>query len=101
MVDGAPAHRAPRRAGLPLHPREVHWNKARANLQSPLRKRCDQLDFSQPLDDDFVVQGGAFDPAAFWSTEGVKRRWKFAFDVAAIEPAVVQTQTGVLLQRRR
>jgi ubiquinone/menaquinone biosynthesis C-methylase UbiE len=78
---------------------ETWWDRCAADPNSPLRKRCAAIDFSAPLEDDFVCHGGAFDPVTFWHTEGIRRRWSFAFDVAAFEPGLVPYQTGVLLRR--
>lgn len=80
---------------------ERAWEGCRQNPLHKLRQRCVDLDFSGPLEDDFVCQGKAFDPLVFWHTEGVKRRWSFAFDVVAFEPELVAGQTGVLLRRPR
>lgn len=78
---------------------EVAWERCRASAENPVRKRCATLDFSEPMKDDFVCYGGAFDPVTFWHTEGVRRRWSFAFEVLAIQEGVVPYQTGVLLRR--
>lgn len=78
---------------------ESCWDRCAGDPNSPLRKRCATLDFSEPLADDFVCYGGAFDPVTFWHTEGIRRRWSFAFDVVAFEPGLVAYQTGVLLRR--
>lgn len=79
---------------------EAAWERCRSDANNPIRKRCVDIDFSRPMEDDFVCYGGAFDPVTFWHTRGVKRRWSFAFDVLAMELDAVPYQTGVLLRRR-
>ncbi|MFM9958124.1 MAG: methyltransferase domain-containing protein [Phycisphaerales bacterium] len=59
-----------------------------------------RLDFASPMRDDFIAQGSGPHAQSFWSTQGVRRRWAFAFDVRGFTPgAIGSLQTGVVLQR--
>jgi ubiquinone/menaquinone biosynthesis C-methylase UbiE len=70
--------------------------RSKGNL---IAKACDGIDFTLPLDDDFVAHGSGGDVVSFWHTRGVRRRWSFAFDILAMEYGTVYNQTGVLLRR--
>lgn len=76
------------------------WERLSLNPNDSLAQRCPRLDFSKPLEDDFVTHGLGHHAQSFWHTQGVRRRWSFAFEVLEITPACVDGgQTGVLLRK--
>lgn len=76
------------------------WQRFGDEPTNPSALRCPRLDFSRPLEDDFVTHGLGPHAQSFWHSRGVRRRWSFAFDVLEITPrAVDRGQTAVVLRR--
>lgn len=76
------------------------WARMAREPNHSLAKRCPRLDFSKPLEDDFITHGLGPHAQSFWHTDGVRRRWSFAFEVVEITPGCVDGgQTGVLLRK--
>lgn len=76
------------------------WNLCGREPGHYIAQLCPRLDFSRPMEDDFVTHGLGAHAQSFWHTRGVRRRWSFAMDVVEIVPASIDgVQTGVLLRR--
>lgn len=76
------------------------WQRLSRNPNDSLAERCPRLDFSRPLEVDFITHGLGPHAQSFWHAQGVRRRWSFAFDVLEITPGCVDGgQTGVLLRK--
>ena len=78
---------------------ETSWDLCGTAPDGALTRRCAELDFTRPMDADFVSYGHGFDPVTFWHSKGIRRRWSFAFDVLEIRPQQIRQQAGVLLRK--
>ncbi len=76
------------------------WQRFADEPNNPGALRCPRLDFSRPMEDDFVTHGLGAHAQSFWHTRGVRRRWSFAFDILEITPgAVDRGQTAVVMRK--
>ena len=77
------------------------WARCAREPEFHIAKLCPRLDFSQPLEDDFVNHGFGVHAQSFWHSRGVRSRWSRFFDVVEIRPRMVDgVQTGVVMRRR-
>jgi SAM-dependent methyltransferase len=78
------------------------WKMCGESPDHTVTKLCPRLDFSKPMEGDFVAHGRGPHAQSFWHTEGVKRRWSFAFDVLSFTPGAIDGgQTGVVLRKAK
>jgi SAM-dependent methyltransferase len=75
------------------------WARCAREPSFHIAKLCPRLDFSQPLEDDFVNHGFGVHAQSFWHTRGVRARWSRFFEVVDIRPEMVDgVQTGVVMR---
>jgi SAM-dependent methyltransferase len=76
------------------------WARCGREPDFHIAKLCPRLDFSRPMEDDFVAQGLGIHAQSFWRTDAVRRRWSAFFEVVEIRPRMIDAvQAGVLLRR--
>ena len=81
---------------------EHSWDFCREHPESFIARHCPRLDFSVPMEADFLAHGQGPSSQTFWHSKGIRRRWSHAFEVAGIESLKFcsGTQAGVLLRPR-
>jgi len=74
----------------------------RDNPQCFIARHSPRLDFSKPMQHDFVAHGQGPSSQAFWHSSGIRRRWSHAFEILGIHPLSFcsGTQAGVVLRPR-
>lgn len=77
------------------------WAMCAENSDHYIARLCPRLDFSRPLEDDFVTQGRGRHAQSFWHTRGVRSRWSFAMELVEILPRAIDgVQTGIVMRKR-
>lgn len=80
---------------------EHAWEACRQDSSLFLAKSCPEIDFSEPMSDDFVSRGRGPTAKTFWHSDGIRRRWSDAFEIVAIHPTVFgRTQSAVVMRPR-
>ena len=76
------------------------WARCGREPDFHIARLCPRLDFSAPMEDDFVNHGEGVHAQSFWHTRAVRERWARFFEVREIRPQMIDcAQTGVLLRR--
>lgn len=81
---------------------ENSWDYCRDNPECFIARHSPRLDFSKPLEHDFVAHGQGPSSQAFWHSSGIRRRWSHAFEILGMHPLSFcsGTQAGVVLRPR-
>ena len=80
---------------------ESSWEQCATEDQAQsLARRCPDIDFSSPMDCDFVAQGRENTLCTFWRTDAIRERWAFAFEILEIRPKFAGFRQSAVIMRR-
>lgn len=79
---------------------ERSWDRcATQDTNKSVARLCPDIDFSSPMDCDFVAQGRERTKCTFWRTDAIRERWSLAFDILDIRPEFANFRQSAVIMR--